>query len=213
MLAIDAGKSGPEGSLRETLQRHPLPHIDVSFGQPAAAAEDGISTAPAPPGMLEKERRKKAEKLYGEGVQLFSQLISGIQSNQELTLSPIEALLVEYVGTAVEDENPLLSRTVSRKKGWDTSQHALHVSIFSLCLGKMLGFNPAQLATLGEAALLHDIGTALVPPEILEKQGDLAERERQIFERHPVDGAALLQRVPAVSGITLRVVLRASLAL
>lgn len=44
----------------------------------------------------------------------------------------------------------------------------------------------------GVAALLHDIGKALVSPDILNKNGRLTETEWEIVKRHPLNGLAML---------------------
>ena len=39
------------------------------------------------------------------------------------------------------------------------------------------------------AALLHDLGMARVPKELLAKPTELTDEEREVIEHHPVDGA------------------------
>ena len=48
------------------------------------------------------------------------------------------------------------------------------------------------LKTCGVCALLHDIGKAYVPKEIMNKNGPLTEIEWEIMERHPLYGVAML---------------------
>ena len=50
-----------------------------------------------------------------------------------------------------------------------TFTHSVNVCIFSVALGKKLGFSKLQLYDLGMTALLHDVGKARVPAEILNK--------------------------------------------
>ena len=73
-----------------------------------------------------------------------------------------------------------------------TFTHSVNVCIFSVALGKKLGFSKVQLCDLGMAALLHDVGKARVPAEVLNKAGKLDEQEWKIIQAHPWFGALTL---------------------
>jgi HD-GYP domain-containing protein (c-di-GMP phosphodiesterase class II) len=49
-----------------------------------------------------------------------------------------------------------------------------------------------SLKSCGVCALLHDIGKAYVPPEIINKKGILTEIEWEVMKRHPLYGLAML---------------------
>jgi HD-GYP domain-containing protein (c-di-GMP phosphodiesterase class II) len=68
----------------------------------------------------------------------------------------------------------------------------VNVCIFSVALGKKLGFSKVQLCDLGMAALLHDVGKARVPTEVLNKTGKLDEQEWKLIKAHPWYGALTL---------------------
>jgi HD-GYP domain-containing protein (c-di-GMP phosphodiesterase class II) len=55
--------------------------------------------------------------------------------------------------------------------------------------------------------LLHDLGKALVPTEVLNKPGKLTDEEFAIIKLHPVEGHRLLVEGAAVGEIPLNVVL------
>jgi putative nucleotidyltransferase with HDIG domain len=48
------------------------------------------------------------------------------------------------------------------------------------------------LRSCGVCALLHDIGKAYVPQEVINKNGPLTEIEWEIMKRHPLSGLAML---------------------
>ncbi|HAJ26070.1 MAG TPA: hypothetical protein DCG53_02290 [Syntrophus sp. (in: bacteria)] len=49
-----------------------------------------------------------------------------------------------------------------------------------------------MLSQCGVGALLHDIGKALIPQDIINKDGPLTEVEWEVMKRHPLNGLAML---------------------
>ena len=50
----------------------------------------------------------------------------------------------------------------------------------------------ANLHVLGEAAILHDVGKARVPADIVGKPGELSPEEWRVLQKHPAEGARML---------------------
>lgn len=73
-----------------------------------------------------------------------------------------------------------------------TYTHSLHVGIYTIALGRQLGLSEEFQRKLGEGALFHDIGKALIPPEILTKPMPLTPDEWQVMKQHPQLGIDLL---------------------
>jgi len=67
------------------------------------------------------------------------------------------------------------------------------VCALMVALARQLGMDDAQCRQAGFAGLLHDMGKALMPPEILNKPGRLTEEEFAIMRAHPQRGHDLLQ--------------------
>jgi HD-GYP domain-containing protein (c-di-GMP phosphodiesterase class II) len=88
-----------------------------------------------------------------------------------------------------------------------TFTHSVNVCIFSIALGKKLGFSKVQLYDLGMTALLHDVGKARVPAEILNKTGGLEDREWKFIQQHPWMGALTLFGMRAYEEIPYRSIL------
>ena len=66
--------------------------------------------------------------------------------------------------------------------------HAASVMILSLLVGMELKLEKNLLYELGVAALLHDIGNAFLPPEILNRPGALSDEEFEIVKKHVEKG-------------------------
>ena len=53
-------------------------------------------------------------------------------------------------------------------------------------------FNPREALQIANAAYLHDIGKLMIPKKILNKNGPLSQKEREVMESHTMDGAMLI---------------------
>lgn len=73
-----------------------------------------------------------------------------------------------------------------------TYQHCLLVAGLAAAFGRELGFAPDDRKLLTCAAVLHDIGKARIPLEILHKSGKLAPEEWNVMRGHPALGHEML---------------------
>jgi HD-GYP domain-containing protein (c-di-GMP phosphodiesterase class II) len=85
--------------------------------------------------------------------------------------------------------------------------HSVAVCALMIALGRQTGLDEELNHRLGIAGLLHDLGKAMVPLEILNKPGKLTDEEFRIMKRHPEEGGRLLERNRGVDEIVLDVVL------
>ncbi len=73
-----------------------------------------------------------------------------------------------------------------------TFQHCLLVAGLAAAFGLELGLTQDHQRLLSQAALVHDLGKAHVPSEILNKPGPLTPSEMNVMKRHPTIGHDLL---------------------
>ena len=79
--------------------------------------------------------------------------------------------------------------------------------MLSLLLGKYVGLDEPTLATLVEAALLHDVGKTQIPLDIVRKPGALDKGERRMIEAHTTLGAEILVQAEGLHPLTPTVAL------
>lgn len=70
--------------------------------------------------------------------------------------------------------------------------HAINVAVLVMALAEQMGLGNKDVHEFGMAALLHDLGMAKVPRDLVVKPIELTEEERKIVERHPVDGSRII---------------------
>jgi putative nucleotidyltransferase with HDIG domain len=88
-----------------------------------------------------------------------------------------------------------------------TYMHSVAVCAMMIALARQLGLDEAQTRSLGLAGLLHDLGKAVMPMEVLNKPGKLTEGEFAIMKSHPVKGHSILQQVGKLDPVALEVCL------
>lgn len=70
--------------------------------------------------------------------------------------------------------------------------HSINVAVLTMALAEYLGLGSRDVHEFGMAALLHDLGMARVPRELLLKPIELTVEERTIIERHTTEGARII---------------------
>lgn len=70
--------------------------------------------------------------------------------------------------------------------------HSVNTALLAMAVGEHEGLQGGEVRDLGMAALLHDVGMALMPDAVVEKEDELVATERQQIRQHPVEGARII---------------------
>ena len=116
--------------------------------------------------------------------------------------------LVNEIADSVE-RNPGAIVSLARLKTSDayTFMHSVAVCALMVSLARQLQLSEAQAREAGMAGLVHDMGKALMPTEVLNKPGALTQEEFAIMKSHPEAGYQLLKEGGAVGEVALDVCL------
>ncbi len=88
---------------------------------------------------------------------------------------------------------------VINERSLDLRQHIKQVATQAAATAERLGVPEHQIAQIGVAAELHDIGKAAIPDTILNKPAPLDESEREFIENHTVIGERILLAAPSLA--------------
>jgi putative nucleotidyltransferase with HDIG domain len=99
------------------------------------------------------------------------------------------------------DRTSLMALTALKKYDNYTFTHMVNVSVLAMAQARALNLEGALLREFGFAALMHDIGKANTPLEVLNKPDRLTKEEFDIMKRHVVDGAHILRRTPEMPAL------------
>ena len=115
-----------------------------------------------------------------------------VQRSGRIPMSEAETV-VRSLSTAMHQNERMLVPLLQLKE-YDqyTTTHACNVAVLSMALAERLGLAPAEVRAVGIAGMLHDIGKIAIPRDLLIKPGRFTDEERQVVQRHPVEGAKMI---------------------
>ena len=177
--------------------------LDVPAGAPAVSEAESDAQVEAE---LQQESDAKRELApVSTGVEIERAAKICLQSKQAVISMFQEARMGKAVDTGgarklVEEitdsivRNPGALISLARLKTVDdyTYMHSVAVCAMMVGLAKQLGLDEEQTRLAGMAGLMHDLGKALMPMEVLNKPGKLTEAEFAIIKTHPVEGHRML---------------------
>jgi putative nucleotidyltransferase with HDIG domain len=116
--------------------------------------------------------------------------------------------LVEQISSSVM-RNPGALVSLARLKTQDeyTYMHSVAVCALMVVLGREIGLDEDARRVAGLAGLLHDLGKAVMPLDVLNKPGKLTEEEFTVMRSHPERGHAMLLEGKGVNAEVLDVCL------
>lgn len=126
-----------------------------------------------------------AKKIVKETKQLVMKTMDEARSGKISSTTDIYNMSAEMVFSITRNTDAMLSLAGLKTKDDYTFMHCVSVGIFMIALGKKLNFNESQLIEAGAAGLMHDLGKAFIPHNILNKPGKLTEEEFKTIKEHP----------------------------
>ncbi len=149
----------------------------------------------------------RAAKIVAKSRQAVNSMFEEARMGQAVNADSAQRLVEEISNSVIRNPGALIS--LARLKSADdyTFMHSVAVCALMIALARQLGLDEAQCRSAGVAGLLHDLGKAAIPLEILNKPGKLTDSEFAIIKTHPREGHQMLLDGQGVDDNTLDVVL------
>ncbi|MBA3889304.1 MAG: HD domain-containing protein, partial [Gemmatimonadaceae bacterium] len=148
--------------------------------------------------------KERAKRTYSQSVAVTKDLMTSVRMGRTPNVKKIKRVVQGIVDQILNEEASLIGLTTIREYDEYTFTHSVNVCIFSVALGKRLGFGKVQLYDLGFAALFHDVGKSRVPAEVLNKSGSLSDDEWRQIAAHPWMGVLTLFGVRGQQELPMR---------
>jgi HD-GYP domain-containing protein (c-di-GMP phosphodiesterase class II) len=192
--------------------------LDVPDGQSAMSEADSEAEVEAALEQVVLERRnttslttaqeiENATKICFQAKRAVISMFEEARMGRAVDTGGAKKLVEEITDSVARNPGALIS--LARLKTVDdyTYMHSVAVCAMMVALAKQLKLDEKQTRLAGLAGLMHDMGKAMIPMEILNKPGKLTDAEFDIVKRHPVEGHRLLLTGTEVDPVVLDVCL------
>jgi len=194
-IDVDKGKDVPGTTKVQAEQAVNEVLLEVASG---AAPVQKVSMA---------EEVKRAAKICANGKAAVISMFQEVRMGNAISAEAAGELVDEISSSVLRNPGALIS--LARLKTADdyTYMHSVAVCALMVALARQLGLDEKDTREAGMAGLLHDLGKALMPMDVLNKPGKLTDAEFTIIKSHPVEGHRLLVEGKSASATVLDVCL------
>jgi len=161
--------------LRDSREVLPVPHGATPSGGPAGHIG-------------------RADELYAQCVDFAKDVADRAGRNETPDIERCRDLAVRLVRECAHS-NRLLLRAIRPYEPGEKTHDAPNVAVFSINIGRGLGYDAEELTALAMAALCHEVGMARVPGEVLAAEGKYTRRELAELQKHPEYAREMLSRL------------------
>ena len=207
--------AGPEDVARIRALGVPEVSIDTERGlDPDAAPEAPAAAAasladPPPPAVHTASKvagtQERARTLHREANEIVRNLLADVRLGRQIEIEKVEPLVARIVDSIFTSADALLPLARLKQHDSYTFQHSVSVCALMTAFARTLGLPRDIIREIAIGALLHDVGKARIPDEILNKPGKLTEAEFERMKSHVVQSKLILMATPGISPIALEV--------
>ena len=176
----------------------PASHAPVPQSSPVApsaavrAASPGPPPEARPPTRTMRDELSQAAAIVKHSRQAVSHLLAEARLGNAVDAETCLPLVSAISDSVWRNPDALLSLARLKTRDDYSYMHSVAVCALMVALGRTLGLDEATCREAGLAGLLHDLGKAAMPLEILNKPGRLTRAEYDIMKTHPLRGHEML---------------------
>jgi putative nucleotidyltransferase with HDIG domain len=167
----------------------------------------GSSTLAKPIRITASEEHERAKQVITGSKKAVASMFHDARMGKAINAESAMQLVDDIAASVDRNLSALISLVRLKNKDEYTYMHSVAVCALMVALAKELGLSEAETKQAGLAGLLHDIGKAGIPMEVLNKPGALTDEEFILVKFHPERGHELLLQANIVDEVVLDVCL------
>ncbi|MDO9204232.1 HD-GYP domain-containing protein [Methylotenera sp.] len=167
----------------------------------------GSSASAKPIRITASEEHERAKQVITGSKKAVASMFHDARMGKAINAESAMQLVDDIAASVDRNLSALISLVRLKNKDEYTYMHSVAVCALMVALAKELGLSEAETKQAGLAGLLHDIGKAGIPLEVLNKPGALTDEEFILVKLHPERGHELLLQANIVDEVVLDVCL------
>ncbi|ADI28590.1 HD-GYP domain-containing protein [Methylotenera versatilis] len=188
-----------------------LNELVKSATPPAVENSVELVVTPTPPPKPKQisiaQEQAQAKKVINASKKAVASMFHDVRMGKAVNVEAAMQMVDEIASSVDRNLGALISLVRLKNKDEYTYMHSVAVCALMVALAKELGLSQVETKKAGLAGLLHDLGKAAIPSEILNKPGALTEDEFTLVKLHPERGYELLLKANITDEVTLDVCL------
>ena len=163
-----------------------------------AAAPVAVPLIARPPAPVDtgprsmKDEIRQAAAICDKGREAVVAMFNEARMGRAVDAEGALPLVDEISGSVLRNPGALVSLARLKSRDDYSYMHSVAVCALMVALGRQIGMSDDECRVIGLAGLMHDIGKAMVPLEVLNKPARLTDDEFTIMRSHPVRGHEML---------------------
>ncbi|MBN8815690.1 MAG: HD-GYP domain-containing protein [Sphingomonas sp.] len=152
-----------------------------------------------------QEERARAQAVLSAGCETMAESFVAVQAGRALETTELVEIVDAVTASLVRDPLALPSITQLRERHEQSYLHSVAVCGWMIALAQELQLSPELVRDAGLAGLLHDIGKATLPTELLDGSRSLTPSEEALLLDHAQRGYDIVAGMPDMPDIVLDV--------
>ncbi|RMF95534.1 MAG: HD domain-containing protein [Candidatus Schekmanbacteria bacterium] len=137
--------------------------------------------------LVETNENDKSAEIYRNALDVLKGSLNLFLEKNKIDIDGIKDVAEKFIRDIQDPNSSLIAKALFyQSASFNLIQHQVDVAILSLKVAMALGITGERLRQLLIGAMIHDIGFAKIPSEIIDKREELTENEREEIRKHPI---------------------------
>jgi len=157
--------------------------------------------------IVASEEHEAASRAINASKKAVASMFNDVRMGKAINTEAAMPIVEELTASVIRNEGALISLVRLKTQDDYTYMHSVAVCALMVALARQLKLSEEETRQAGMAGLMHDLGKAAIPNEVLNKPGALTEEEFALVKLHPQRGHELLLQAQVKDVVTLDVCL------